>query len=242
MQRKIIDDLAKDCLCIKEWCFFREILKHVGVGEREAEHMRLVFDYKFIQSVDEGKDIGEERAFNEWISKGYGARFAAIYVEGMTHEELKYKVIIDKNSLTENHNNGKKNDDEDEPERDPIKDLEETWKNNNLHKQILEDLAQDCPCKKRSWCFLREFVSHTGLGDREAEQIRLIYTLKFLMSKKEKRDVGADEEGEKRVLSEWFTGGYAPLFRKIYKDGMTHEDLKYEIFVKNAPAVVRIAT
>jgi hypothetical protein len=91
----------------------------------------------------------------------------------------------------------------------------------------LQDIIADCPCDHKKWCFLREVIKHTGLGDDAVEQIRLVYTHKFLMSMKEGRDVG-----EKVAWDSWINDGYAAKYREIYKDGMKHEELKYKMFIE----------
>jgi len=229
MNQKLLEDLEAECPSKDKWCFIREILSSVDFGEREDEHVRLVFDYKFLQSVEEGKDIGEERALNEWITKGYAERFLKIYNPGMRHEELKRKLL--RNTL-ENIDGS----DIELSDKSPIESLSTIWKTKGLNQEVLEDLMQDCPCNHTQWCFPRELVKHLSVAERGVEQTRLVYTLKFLMSRKAKNDVGIVA-----AKNEWIEGGYAKLFREIYKPGMKHEDLKYKMFIENAPAVVRLA-
>ena len=97
-----------------------------------------------------------------------------------------------------------------------------------MKDQILEDLIADCPCDHNKWCFLREVIRHTGISDLAAEQMRLVYTHKFLMS----LNIGYDV-GEKVAWDSWINDGYAKRFREIYVDGMKHEELKYKIFIEN---------
>jgi len=62
-----------------------------------------------------------------------------------------------------------------------------------MHRKILEDISRDCPCKGE-WCFLKELISHTGISDRQAEQLRLIYDYKFMKSKEEGIDIEQKEQ------------------------------------------------
>lgn len=96
-----------------------------------------------------------------------------------------------------------------------------------MNNKTLQDVMKDCPCKLVGWCFLRELVKHIGLKDDAAEQIRLIFTLKFIMSTKAKRDVG-----EEAAWASWVNNGYAERFRAVYKDGMSRDELEYKIFVE----------
>lgn len=94
-----------------------------------------------------------------------------------------------------------------------------------IHKEILEDLAKDCPCEDRTkWCFLRELVAHTGFSDRNVEQLRLIYDYKFMKSKEEARDIGNE-----RAFKE-FIALYAVKFAEVYQEGMKHNELFERVF------------
>ncbi len=90
MQKKILEDLTKDCPCKGQWCFLMELASHMG--ERQAAQLRLIYDYKYMKSKEEGVDIGNERAAKEFIVN-YAKRFAEVYQEGMIHEELFKKVF-----------------------------------------------------------------------------------------------------------------------------------------------------
>jgi hypothetical protein len=109
-----------------------------------------------------------------------------------------------------------------------------------LHKEILDDLMKDCPCNKEDcederWCFLKELITHCGLQDREAEQLRLIYDYKFMQSKKEEQDIGSA-----RAFTE-FIAQYAKTFNEVYQPGMKHEYLFEKVFgVKLMPTDAQI--
>lgn len=46
--------------------------------------------------MKEGRDVGEKVAWDSWINDGYAAKYREIYKDGMKHEELKYKMFIEK--------------------------------------------------------------------------------------------------------------------------------------------------
>ncbi len=97
MHREILDDLLKDSPCTKNglcnsWCFIRELFENAGLSDRMAEQVRLMYDYKYLKSKREGKDIGKERAFNEFSQK-YGKKFDRVYQDGMKNDELFLKVF-----------------------------------------------------------------------------------------------------------------------------------------------------
>jgi len=95
VNKEILEDLTKDCPCTKkgcveEWCFFRDYLSEMP--DKSLEQIRLIYDYKFMQSEKEGQDIGKKRATQEFINL-YGKKFSDIYQEGMKNGELFEKVF-----------------------------------------------------------------------------------------------------------------------------------------------------
>ena len=104
MHEEILEDLLKDSPCAKNglcgsWCFIRELMLS-RVDDRTGEQLRLVYDYKYEQSEKEGKDIGKERAMQEFIMQ-YAIKFAEVYEEGMMHDELYEKVFGKKRMHTD---------------------------------------------------------------------------------------------------------------------------------------------
>lgn len=95
-----------------------------------------------------------------------------------------------------------------------------------MHKETIEDLVKESPCKGNGWCFFRELVSSFGMDDRMAEQSRLIYDYKFLESQRVGYDIGI-----KRAAMEFIERGYAEKYAKVWHDGMTHDELKYAVFI-----------
>jgi hypothetical protein len=101
IHQKILEDLMEDSPCVKlgicdekegHWCMLRELVRIMGMEDRNAEQLKLMYDYKYMVSKREGKDIGRERAFNEFISQ-YGAKFAEVYHDDMTNGEL-FKAVF----------------------------------------------------------------------------------------------------------------------------------------------------
>ncbi len=92
MHREILKDLTKDCPCDGKWCFLQELMLSSGFSDRQAEQVRLIYDYKYMKSREEGSDIGRERAAKEFIEK-YARRFSEVYQDGMTHDELFREVF-----------------------------------------------------------------------------------------------------------------------------------------------------
>jgi hypothetical protein len=93
MHKEILDDLLKDCPCgsldcsDNNWCFFRELVESTGLSDRQLEQTRLMYDYKYLQSREEGKDIGKQRAVQEFINK-YGKKFDEVYQPDMKNGDL----------------------------------------------------------------------------------------------------------------------------------------------------------
>jgi len=93
-----------------------------------------------------------------------------------------------------------------------------------MNKKTLQDLIEDSPCNGEGWCFLRALIEHTGLSDRQAEQIRLFFDHKWRESQKVGYDVG-----EEYAVKD-FIGKYGEKFAKVWKEGMTHAELFEAIF------------
>jgi len=101
-----------------------------------------------------------------------------------------------------------------------------------IHQQILDDLLENSPCKKLGLCddveghgcLLREIVRSIGMEDRMAEQLKLVYDYKYMISKKEGHDIGKD-----RAWGE-FAGLYGKKFAEVYQDGMTNGELFKAVF------------
>lgn len=101
-----------------------------------------------------------------------------------------------------------------------------------IHKEILEDLLQDAPCKKEGicddkeghWCMLRELIPYLSIDDRMAEQIILIYDYKFMESKRLDFDIGKE-----RAFSE-FIQKYGKKFADAYQEGKKNGELFEAVF------------
>lgn len=88
MNKEILEDITKNCPCNKEeWCTLKEIMLSSGFSDRQAEQIRLVYDYKYMASKREGYDIGKERALKEFIAI-YAEKFSQVYHDGMKRDEL----------------------------------------------------------------------------------------------------------------------------------------------------------
>ena len=101
ISNEILEDLLEDSPCKKvglcderegHGCLLREIVKVIGMGDKMAEQLKLVYDYKYMISKKEGHDIGKDRAWDEFAIQ-YGEKFSEVYQEGMTNGELFEKVF-----------------------------------------------------------------------------------------------------------------------------------------------------
>jgi hypothetical protein len=100
LSKEILEDIMKDSPCVMHglcdddeghWCILRDIVRTMGMEDKNAEQLRLIYDYKYMISKKEGKDIGK-RAFSEFIAL-YGAKFSRVYEDGMTNGDLFEKVF-----------------------------------------------------------------------------------------------------------------------------------------------------
>jgi hypothetical protein len=101
IHQEILEDLIEDSPCVQyglcddkpgHWCILREVIRSIGMEDRMAEQLKLMYDYKFMESQKEGHDIGKERALSEFTEK-YGAKFAEVYQDGMTNGKL-FKAVF----------------------------------------------------------------------------------------------------------------------------------------------------
>ena len=101
MPKKIIEELAKECPCVKgegEWCFFRELIlyitDHMDSMDRQTLQIRAIYDYKYRASKKEGCDIGLQNATENFI-RDYGRKFSELYKEKEEKSFTKPKEFLD---------------------------------------------------------------------------------------------------------------------------------------------------
>jgi hypothetical protein len=91
-----------------------------------------------------------------------------------------------------------------------------------LSKKILDDLTQDCPCRKtegfQKWCFCRAVVE--SMEERMTMQRRLVVDHQYMMALRERREISMEE-----AFKDFVSSGYARTFGEAYKEGMTREEL-----------------
>ena len=96
------------------------------------------------------------------------------------------------------------------------------------HKELLEDLIGECPCKN-GWCFLREFVLHTGLSDRTLAQARIMLDFRYMLGVWNHR-----EYTDKEAFELYSEKGFDAKFAQVYdaNPNISHSDLFYKMFVE----------
>jgi hypothetical protein len=83
---KIIDDIRADCPCSGvAYCPLEEFARHLPA--RTLVQHKCIEHLKYTRSTQVGRDIGWERAYEEWIRDGYAARFANIWRPDLLHNE-----------------------------------------------------------------------------------------------------------------------------------------------------------
>lgn len=89
-----LNELCKECPVPNQWCFSREFLKSAVSSDCSAIQARLIYDYRFLQSLKEGQNIGNQRALQEYAEK-YGAKFRKIWEEnqGIHYDELRLRLF-----------------------------------------------------------------------------------------------------------------------------------------------------
>lgn len=92
------------------------------------------------------------------------------------------------------------------------------------HKEILEDLREDCDCHNIKYCPLEVLLLTNKGNDRLFEQHKIVEIFKFEQSKLEGKDIGWEESYQRYVKI-----GMARLFAEIYKSGMKHREIYKKI-------------
>ncbi|CAK0762106.1 conserved hypothetical protein [Gammaproteobacteria bacterium] len=92
MPREIFQDLRDECECQNaRYCPLEVLLEYQS--ERTLEQHKCVELYKYNRGREENQDIGWQRAYTEWTSKGYAEAFAEVYKAGMKHREIYSEII-----------------------------------------------------------------------------------------------------------------------------------------------------
>ena len=93
MHKKILQDILEECPNKDCWCFLKEYFGNLSLDNRTVEQLRLISDYKYLESQKEKKEIDYREAMKRFIENKYADKFSEIYKEGMTHNELKKRMF-----------------------------------------------------------------------------------------------------------------------------------------------------
>lgn len=98
-----------------------------------------------------------------------------------------------------------------------------------MKELFIKDIRSESPCGGNGWCFAVEILRHAGWSERTLTQLRLMYDLRWMESRKQGYDVGKD------YAEELFVKQYAAKFAKVYKEDMTHAEVFELIFQQSYP-------
>jgi hypothetical protein len=94
ISQKRLEELVEESPCEESWCFFKELVSHMG--ERNVIQTRLMIEYRYMESKKQGADIGGNRADLEFTQK-FGERFAEVYDkdkgECLSYDEIYSRVF-----------------------------------------------------------------------------------------------------------------------------------------------------
>ena len=74
--------------CKTDWCILKEIMICKHSDSRFLVQLKCIEKFKFVLSERAGKDVGWDIAHMEWVDEGYAKRFADIYNEDLTAEQI----------------------------------------------------------------------------------------------------------------------------------------------------------
>jgi len=89
-----LEELAQGSACENEWCFYKELVSHMG--ERNVVQARLIMEHRYMESKREGIDIGSKRAEEEFIER-FAAKFAQVYDKdngsSLSYDEIYLRIF-----------------------------------------------------------------------------------------------------------------------------------------------------
>jgi hypothetical protein len=90
--KKLIDEFAENCPLKNGYCSLKELLMHMHKDPRLLIQIKCVEKLKYEESQKQGKDVGWTDAFLLWVKSGMAKKFAAIYDEEKSIDEIYAKL------------------------------------------------------------------------------------------------------------------------------------------------------
>jgi len=87
-KKKLIDKINEVCQCKSEYCLLKEIIICSHQDPRFLTQLKCVERFKFEESEREGRDIGWDEAHIRWVANGYAKRFAELYNEEVSANDI----------------------------------------------------------------------------------------------------------------------------------------------------------
>ena len=94
--------------------------------------------------------------------------------------------------------------------------------NQKMQRKTLDDLRIDCECQNTKYCPLEKLV--VNVGDRMAEQHKLVEVFKYKQSSRLGREMNWNE-----AYNAWVDMGYAERFADVYHPDKDYRQLKTEL-------------
>jgi hypothetical protein len=91
--KDILDDITCDT-CANRYCILKEVLLRMQHPDsRSMLQIKCVDKFKYEKSETAGKDIGWDKAFDQWCDEGYAKAFADVYEPDITLEKI-YSAVL----------------------------------------------------------------------------------------------------------------------------------------------------
>ena len=78
--------------CKSDWCLLKEVMICKHSDSRFLVQLKCIEKFKFVLSETAKGDVGWDVAHMEWVDRGYAKRFADVYNEDLTAEQIFEKI------------------------------------------------------------------------------------------------------------------------------------------------------
>lgn len=91
--KKIFDEITETCDCKNGYCFYRLVVTKQKPSMRLVVQLECMEKFKWILSEKMGYDVGHQISSEKWVSEGYAEKFAKVYNENDSIDDIFKKVM-----------------------------------------------------------------------------------------------------------------------------------------------------
>jgi len=94
--RELIEEICCEKCKKDSYCILKELIIHTIRDTRVIVQIKCIEKYKWEESERQNCDIGWDEAGKKWVDNGYATKFATIYKEKDSIDEI-YKKVMSNN-------------------------------------------------------------------------------------------------------------------------------------------------